>query len=151
MPSVTVVDTSCLILLNKIGRLKLLSKLFDKVTITQTVADEFNKSLPDWISVVSIDSNDIRGLASFLDKGEATSIAFALNHLNSLLLIDENKGRKVAKEIGLDITGSLGVLTAAKQQGHIDAVKPILKEVQQTNFRISERLIRTVLDNVNEL
>jgi|SRR5699024_182359 len=129
MPSVTVVDTSCLILLNKIDRLDLLLKLFDEVTITQTVADEFNKSVPDWITVVSIDSKEIKGLASFLDKGEATSIAYALNNSNSLLLIDENKGRKVAKEIGLDITGSLGVLTAAKRKGYIEAVKPILKEV----------------------
>lgn len=77
MPNATVVDTSCLILLNKIDQLNLLQKLFGEITITQTVAGEFNKSLPEWIKVVKVDSQRTKGLASFLDLGEATSIALA--------------------------------------------------------------------------
>ncbi len=150
MPNVTVVDTSCLILLNKIDQLNLLQKLFREITITQTVVDEFNKSLPQWIKIVKVDSREAKGLASFLDLGEATSIALASTNENSLLIIDESKGRKVAKEMGIQITGSLGILVAAKQKGYVKSVRPILDKIQQTNFRISRNLIRAVLEKVNE-
>jgi len=82
--------------------------------------------------------------------GEATSIALASADQNSLLIIDESKGRKVAKEMGIQITGTLGILVTAKQKGYIKAVKPIIAKIQQTNFRISENLIRVVLEKVNE-
>jgi predicted nucleic acid-binding protein len=85
-----------------------------------------------------------------LDKGEASAIALASEHENSLLFIDEIKGRKAAKEMGINVTGSLGVLVAAKKKGHIQAVKPLIEKIQKTNFRISEELIERVLENVNE-
>lgn len=115
-----------MILLNKIGQIELLEKFFGQLAITQTVADEFNKPLPDWINIDTFNSGEIKGLASFLDLGEATSIALASTNENSLLIIDESKGRKVAKEMGVQITGSLGLLVAAKQKEYIEAVKPIL-------------------------
>lgn len=139
-----------MILLNKIGQIELLEKLFGQLAITQTVADEFNKPLPDWINIDTFNSGEIKGLASLLDLGEAASIALASTNENSLLIIDESKGRKVAKEMGVQITGSLGLLVAAKQKGYIEAVKPILEKIQQTNFRISENLIQVVLYKVNE-
>jgi predicted nucleic acid-binding protein len=89
-------------------------------------------------------------LSGYLDAGEAKSIAFASEHEGSLLIIDEIKGRKAAKEMGIPVTGSLGVLIAAKNKGHLKAVKPIIEEVQKTNFRISEHLIERVLDKVKE-
>ncbi len=89
-------------------------------------------------------------MSGYLDAGEATSIAFALEHEGSLLIIDENKGRKAAKEMGIQVTGSLGVLIAAKNKGHLKAVKPIIEKIQKTNFRISENLIERVPDKVDE-
>jgi len=44
-------DTSCLILLEKIGELELLKKLFGNVITTQTVGDEFGNPLPEWIYI----------------------------------------------------------------------------------------------------
>jgi len=66
------------------------------------------------------------------------------------LIIDEIKGRKAAKEMEISVTGSLGVLVAAKSKGHIQAVKPLIEKIQKTNFRMSEELIERVLDKVNE-
>src|SRR5699024_10737747 len=150
MPNATVVDTSCLILLNKIDQLNLLQKLFGEITITQTVAGEFNKSLPEWIKVVKVDSQRTKGLASFLDLGEATSIAIASTNENSLLIIDESKDRKVAKEMEIQITVTLGILVAAKQKGYLKAVKPIIEKIHQPNFRISENLIQVILKEASE-
>ncbi|MCC5913570.1 MAG: DUF3368 domain-containing protein [Balneolaceae bacterium] len=150
MPSVIVSDTSCLILFHKIGELELLKKLFGKLHITETVLKEFNQKIPDWIEVIEPTSDLQKGLSSYLDKGEATAIALSAEHENSLLIIDEVKGRKAAKEMGISVTGSLGVLVAAKNMGHIQAVKPLTEKIQRTNFRISEELIVRVLEKVNE-
>jgi predicted nucleic acid-binding protein len=150
MPSVIVSDTSCLILFYKIGELDLLKKLFGKLHITDSVLKEFNQKIPDWIEVVELTTDLQKGLSSYLDKGEATAISLAAEHENSLLIIDEIKGRKAAKEMGISVTGSLGVLVAAKNKGHIQTVKPLIEKIQKTNFRISEELIERVLDKVNE-
>jgi len=150
MPNVTVADTTCLIIFYKIGELELLKKLFGKLHITDTVLKEFNHSVPDWIEVVQPKTEVHKGLAGYLDPGEATSIALASEYEESLLIIDEIKRRKAAKEMGIPVTGSLGVLIAAKNKGHLKAVKPVLEKIQETNFRISKELIERVLEKVNE-
>ena len=150
MPNVIVSDTSCLILFYKIGELDLLKKLFGKLHITDSVLKEFNQLIPDWIEIVEPTTNLHQGLSSYLDKGEATAISLAAEHENSLLIIDEIKGRKAAKEMCISVTGSLGVLIAAKNKGHIQTVKPLIEKIQKTNFRISEELIERVLEKVNE-
>lgn len=56
MQATIVSDTSCLILLDEIGELHLLRKLFDQVVITQIVAAEYGNELPDWIiGMLSLD------------------------------------------------------------------------------------------------
>ena len=150
MPNVTVSDTSCLILFHKIGELDLLKKLFGKIYITNSVFNEFNQKIPEWIEVMELTTDVQKGLSSYLDKGEATAISLAAEHENSILIIDEIKGRKVAKEMGISVTGSLGVLVAAKNNGHIQTVKPLIEKIQRTNFRISKELIDQVLVHVNE-
>lgn len=145
MPSVIVSDTSCLILFYKIGELDLLKKLFGKLCITEAVLSEFNQSIPDWIEVINPTSNIDKGLGSYLDLGEATSIALASEYDDSLLIIDEVKGRKAARELQILVTGSLGILITAKNKGYIREVKPLLSKIQNTNFRISDKLVQKVL------
>ena len=144
-------DTSCLILLDEIDELHLLRKLFGQVIITQIVAIEYGNELPDWVIVQNpADRKNQLVLETTLDKGEASSIALALEKENCLLIIDELRGRKLAKQIGLTITGTLGVLAQAKQNGHISALKPLLDKVKLTDFRLSEQLIQQTLKEVGE-
>ena len=132
MPATIVSDTSCLILLDKIGELHLLQKLFGQVVVTQTVAAEFGRGLPDCISIQNpADRKTQLVLEAALDKGEASSIALALEKEDCLLIIDESRGRKLAKRLGLTITGTLGVLAEAKQSGYIAALKPLLDKIRQ--------------------
>jgi predicted nucleic acid-binding protein len=151
MPATIVSDTSCLILLDKIGEIHLLQRLFGQVVITQTVATEFGSELPDWISVQNPTDRKIQMvLEAVLDKGEASSIALALEQEDCLLIIDELKGRKLANQLRLTITGTLGVLAQAKQSGYISALKPLLDKVKQTDFRLSEQLVQETLKEVGE-
>lgn len=151
MPKVIVSDTTCLILFYKIGELDLLKKLFGKLCITEAVLKEFGQPVPDWIEIVKLKTDVHKGLLGYLDAGEATSIALASEHTDSLIIIDEIKGRKAAKELGIPVTGSLGVLISAKNKNYITAVKPILEKIEETNFRISKELIERVLKRANEI
>ena len=54
MPKIVVSDTSCLIVLSKIGKLDILRKLYSKIIITPEIANEFGDELPTWISEISV-------------------------------------------------------------------------------------------------
>ncbi|GHT30155.1 hypothetical protein AGMMS49574_09000 [Bacteroidia bacterium] len=55
------------------------------------------------------------------------------------------KGRKEAKRLGFKITGTLGVLFAAKQRGLIPALKPYTERLQAADFRISPSIVEELL------
>lgn len=151
MRRIIVSDTSSLILLHKINRLELLHSLFGKIIITTLVAKEFGETLPDYIEIKSPkNSNYQKILERVLDKGEASVIALALENSDSLLIIDELKERREAKALGINITGILGILIASKKKGIIDSVSEILNEIKETNFRISEQLIKEVKSKCGE-
>ena len=149
MRNVIISDTSCLVLLKNINQLELLQKVFSEITITEEVYSEFGNELPDWIKVVNtptIEENLIR----LLDLGEASSISFALNSKNSLLIIDEAKGRKAAKNLGINIIGTLGIFVLAKEKGLVQEVKPLLERVKTTNFRFSKSVEASILKMAGE-
>lgn len=147
---VIIADTSCLILYDKLGRWDILQQTFEDLRVTEEVAQEFGE-LPAWIKVETMpDRSQYRQLLNELGAGEASSIALALSFESSLLIIDEKRGRKKAQEYDLDIIGSLGILLKAKQAGVIDAVKPILEQINQTNFRLSNLIWKEVLREAGE-
>lgn len=152
MQKVIVSDTSCLILLDKIGELELLKKLFGQIVITKEISIEFKKELPDWFSIEEPTNKTYQIiLEASLDKGEASAIAFAIEQTGCLLIIDDYKGRKYAEQLGIRITGTLGVIIGAKLSGHIESVKPILDKIKKTNFRLTEELEKKTLAKSNEL
>jgi predicted nucleic acid-binding protein len=138
-------DASCIIILSNVSQLSILHKLFEVVIVTQVVAEEYGQRLPEWVEVQYLEKSDFHYLQTQLDEGEASSIALASKLKDALLIIDERKGRRIARELQIDITGTLGILLLAKQKGLIAKLKPVLQEIQKTNFRISEQLIKQTL------
>jgi predicted nucleic acid-binding protein len=142
MYKLIIADTSCLILLSKINRLDLLCALFETITVTTEVADEFGEPLPLWIDVKDlIDRKRQQILLLELDKGESSAIALALENETSLLLIDERKGRGIAQKLGLNITGTLGILLKAKQKKLIDSLEIEIKKLKLAGFWISDAIV----------
>lgn len=66
MHSIIVSDASCLILFYKIGEFELLKTLFGKIFITETVFQEFNRPIPNWIEIHNPTTNLHIGLQGFL-------------------------------------------------------------------------------------
>lgn len=151
MPKIIISDTSCLIILNKIGELDLLRQLYKKVTITQDILFEYGESLPDWVEVQEAKDHFRQQLLEMqIDKGEASAIALALEKSENIIILDDWKARKLAERLGLSVTGTLGVIIKAKNIGLIPSIKPYLEKIRETNFRISEELEQFALKEANE-
>ncbi|MBL7792671.1 MAG: DUF3368 domain-containing protein [Saprospiraceae bacterium] len=157
---IVVSDTSVITNLVQIDQLTLLKDLFGNIVIPQKVYDELTK-VPkqielierlNWIEVKQIsDSSHFDNLLKTLDAGEAEAIVLAIELEADALLIDEKKGRKIAQEHGIIITGLLGILIIAKAENLISEVKPILdKLIFETGFRINPKLYQDILKKVDE-
>ena len=75
-----------------------------------------------------------------VDNGEASAMALALEIEKSLLILDDYKARRLAKNLNIDYIGTIGIILLAKQKGIINAIKPILEKIKETNFHISADL-----------
>jgi predicted nucleic acid-binding protein len=136
-----IADTSCLIVLEKVKELSLLHKLFEEIYITEEVNQEFGLALPDWIKIRQPNNQaKVDALNLILDKGEASSIALSLENSSSILIIDEKKGRRIAQELGVIISGTLGVILKAKENHLIDSIEHIVEKLEGAGFYLSSRL-----------
>ena len=154
---IVVSDTSPLNYLVLIDEIELLPKLFGQVLIPQIVLDELGgdgapdkvhewlQSPPDWLVVKPNAPSDPFGL-SHIDPGEREAILLAAEMSADLVLLDDRQARKAARSIGLRITGTIGVLDKAAQEGLID-VEDIVRRLSSTNFYIATELIQALLRN----
>lgn len=114
MPQI-ISNTSCLIILDNIDRLDILQKLYQTIHLTEEVALKFGNPLANWMTVnVVQDKNYLRILNASVDLGEASTIALAVQMPGDLVMIlDDLKARKLAKQLDLKYTGLLGILLKA--------------------------------------
>lgn len=152
MHKVIISDASCFIILAKIGEFDLLLRVYGQIFTTKEIADEFGDVLPDWVKIISVGNKQNQLLLEIqLDKGESSAIALALETPDSKIIIDDYKARKIAEKLGIDYTGTIGVIITAKLQGLIPSIKPFLEKIKGTNFRISAELELLALKESKEL
>ncbi len=138
MPRVIISDTSCFIILTNIGEFDLLRKVYGEVTTTVDIANEFGEQLPEWVKIRPIKDKYRQQLLEMqIDKGESSAITLALETQDSTLILDDYKARRIAEQLGLSYTGTLGVIIKAKLMGIIPSIKPLLNKINKTNFRVS--------------
>jgi len=66
-------------------------------------------------------------------------------------LIDENRARTISQRLELQIIGTAGILLAAKNEGKIDFVRPFLDSLRSHQFRLSDKVYRSILKRANEV
>ena len=153
-------NTTPLIGLSGLNYLPLLRDLYTEVWIPREVEKEFLaldetvyqevlNSAP-WIKVIDLTNPQSAAIYQGIDDGEAEVFALAVEHDARLVLLDENKGRKKAKEIGLTVKGTVGILQEAKEEGLIDVIKPLLIQLRDNGMHLSESLINNALQDAGE-
>ena len=159
---IVVSDSTPLITLMKATQLQVLHELFGEIIIPEAVYDELTvneKYIEEaqlinssaFIRVISVDDRKSVSLlqrAAGLDLGESEAIIYAENNNADLLLVDEASGRRVAKSMGIEIMGSIGVLVSAFRKGILseDEVNDAFQRIRNANRHISEKLIKDALD-----
>jgi len=93
---------------------------------------------PAWIDVVQVTANEVASVVEGLDAGERAAIAERVRA--DLILIDETEGRAEAVRRNFRVTGTLGVLRAAAEEGLID-VREVVNRLGATNFYADEGLL----------
>ena len=160
MRSLIVSDAGPLIALSRIGRLSLLPDLFATAAVPRTVVHELRLDEPragvaalaaavrDQTWLRSMDSPDEVSIPG-LDAGESAAIRLAVC-LNCTLLIDERRGRSIARHRGIPVIGIGRVLIAAKQRGRIESVAVALAELRGAGYRLSDRICSQLLTIAGE-
>ncbi|MGN0438246.1 MAG: DUF3368 domain-containing protein [Lachnospiraceae bacterium] len=154
---IVISDTTPVISLIKMRKLELLKDLFGEVQIPEAVYRELtsNKMFEDeaeqvlscdfikCVALSDIHSVDLLRRSTNLDAGESEAIILADSISDSILLVDEEKGRKVAKNMGLNIMGTIGVLLAAYEENFLDSndIDDCINHIRNSQLRISEKLI----------
>ncbi len=144
-----VINASPLIALGKMGLFDMLGQLpFVLVTPAQ-VKQELDAGIrvghsidvPNWVEVRGLSSPLDPNLFDRLDSGEAAVIQLALEIDIHTVCLDETKGRRIAKELGLSVTGSLGILGKTKELGIISEVKSFIVAAIENGIYYDNRLV----------
>ena len=162
---IVVSDSTPLITLMKAMRLDLLKGLYGEVILPDAVFREVttNVNFSDeaeliknsgFIKAVSVgDSSKVDYLqrVTGLDRGESEAIIYADEVKADLLLMDEIAGRKVAQNMNIPMTGSLGVLIRAYQEKliSIDEADRAISKIRSANRHISEKLLQSALRQIH--
>ncbi len=149
-------NTSPLQYLHMLGRLDLLPRLCGVVRVPRAVQHELEQGishgldLPDlpklsWVELCDPRSAPKLPSAAYLGSGESAVLALAIQSNDPIVILDDLLARRVAEQLGIRLTGTLGILLDAKSKGLIESVKPLLDGLDRLNFRISAGTRREVL------
>jgi uncharacterized protein len=148
-----VADAGPLIALARTDHLDLLSSMFREVLIPEAIREELKLSSDrpgarklrqvvspgGWVKVRKTRSEKVMSPA--LGTGEQEAILLAAR-AKAILLIDDHKGRVAAKAAGVRVIGTGRLLIEAKRRGLLEKISPVLAELGNTGYRLSDLLVK---------
>lgn len=150
-------DTSHILYLLLIDQIDLLPRLYQTIIIPDVVQAEMQadgapatlrnwiSAPPDWLEITPVPEGDYTRL-SRLQSGEQAAIVLARFLRANLLIVDDLDARNIAQSLGLEIIGMLGILGEAARRNWIDFPSVLNQLLQETNFRISPQLAKSLLE-----
>ena len=131
--------------------LSILRSLYRRVLVPYEACQEIEAGAPNrfaakefeqafWLEKWPKALNIMPVLSNSLDSGEASVIQLALNENIATVCIDESRGRRLARLAGLCVTGSIGILLRAKQEGHSVSIYRAVQQMQERGVWLSERV-----------
>lgn len=155
-------DTAVLIGLAKIGRLNLLKKLYKNIYIPWGVYEEVvvrggkrpgveEIDQAEWIRKIKVkDRTAVNLLVSEFGQGESEVLVLGKEIKADWLILDDARARTAAIFAGYRVIGLAGILLLAKQQNLIEDIKPLFDELVDKNFRLSDKIMKTILQKAEE-
>lgn len=127
--------------------------LFGRVIVPESVAEELShpgapetvrawiSGPPSWLEIASPNTTvpDID-----LHPGERDALCIALERGADLVLVDDQAARRVAREHGIPVTGTLGVLERAAERGLLN-LEQAIDALRRTSYRIREEVLESLL------
>ncbi len=146
-------DATTIITLVGIGRMDILTNIFDRVYLPQSVyeeilaGDDIEIDMDFFLIKQVKDQKLLKVLSASLDIGESEAIALAVE-MGLGLIIDEKKGRKVALGLNLDIFGLIGLIVLNHKKGFItiDDALDVFLAAKNRDFRVSAQLENMLME-----
>lgn len=145
MPETAIVDTSVLIALDRINLLDILCKIYSEIILPEAVISEFGTPTIGCYSTKKVESSLVKLLMIDLNIGRGESEAIALARETGMrIIIDDLKARKVAETLGLNITGTIGILLKAEKLRLIESAHAKAQELRDKGFYVSDELLKDI-------
>jgi len=155
-------NTGPIIALASINKLDILKSFYKTVIIPGPVhieimaggksfagLDEYKKAT--WLDVRELEHKPEPLLAKLLDEGEASVIHLACELGLEKILMDERKGRRIARDVyGLIVTGTIRLLINAKKAGLISNMTDVLQEIKSSGYWIHDKIVQAAVKEVGE-
>jgi len=140
-----IVDTSCLIALDNIKIIDILCALYKEVVITEGVLKEFGEINLECVKVKNIKEPLLKLFEKRLNLGigESEVITFAFRN-NYTAIIDDITARNIAIDLGIKVTGTLGVLIKAEKLDLIESAYIKAKELKSKGFYLPDKLLKQI-------
>ena len=160
---IVVCDTSALINLAKINQLRLLGEMFGGVLIPQSVYDEVvtkgrgragteEVENAPYIQVRELENpEDAESYIDPLSEVDAQVIAFTKEQSGDLIITRDRRLRRRARREGISVYSLVELFIVAKNNGFIQAVKPLLDELRNKGVLIREGVYQEALREAGEL
>lgn len=161
---IVISDTTPVISLLKAGQIGLLEELYETVLVPVAVYRELTENpvyqkeadmirSKDFLSVVAvknIKSVNILRTVTGLDAGESEALIMYDEQEADLLLMDERKGRSVAKQLQVRYIGTAGILMLAYDKNIIQAedVKNCVDTMLVNGIRLDKKICNIVMNHV---
>jgi len=156
---IVVSNSSPLVSLARIGRLNLLASFYEKVLIPTEVHHEVTvagRGLPgaeevrkaNWIEVAyprSLPDPSLAQACRNLGAGERGAIFLAKSLQADVVLLDEWKARRIARDAGLSIVGCLGILEAGAKKALVPDLRQAYIDLLRQGIRFDIRLLQDSL------
>jgi len=162
MMGTIICNTGPIIALAGINKLDILKNSYESVIIPEPVHLEIlagGKSFPGiqeykdatWLDIRKLNHNPEPLLAKLLDEGEASVIHLAWESGIQKILMDERKGRRIARDIyGLLVTGTIRLLADAKKAGLINSLGDVLHDIRSSGYWIHDKIIQAAVKEAGE-
>ena len=152
-----VLNSSPIIVLAKLGLLESAVGLFAEVEVPRAVLEEVGKKqdevyrkLIGLVEANSIRVEQVDRRIPRLGAGEAEAILLALSR-NKIVVLDDKKARRLARELGLEVVGTLSLLKLLYEHKLLGrALDELYHQLIETGFYIEPSIFNKVFRNTPE-